>query len=92
RVRPTGKQAERSNKDRIEFMKDNPFIVLISPFRRSRTRLRRASLKEAGGGCSPSSILLIDDVWTTGATIGAASEALKKSGVEKIWTCTLAKG
>ncbi|MBU4315537.1 hypothetical protein KJ673_04020, partial [Patescibacteria group bacterium] len=27
RVRPTGKQAERSNKDRIEFMKDNPFIV-----------------------------------------------------------------
>lgn len=40
----------------------------------------------------PRSVLLVDDVWTTGATIKAASEALLQAGVESIWRYTIAKG
>jgi len=72
RVRSTGQQAERSESDRVEYMKDNPFIV--------KSLLQTAS------------VLLVDDVFTTGATINAASEVLKKHGVTSIWRCTLAKG
>ncbi|EKD47061.1 MAG: competence protein F [uncultured bacterium] len=71
RVRQTGKQAERSEQERIKEMKDNPFIISPTSFR---------------------SILLIDDVWTTGSTIKAASDLLEKSGVQKVWKYTLVKG
>lgn len=37
-------------------------------------------------------ILLVDDVWTTGATMEAASKALKEGGVEEVFFYTLAKG
>lgn len=35
-------------------------------------------------------ILIVDDVKTTGSTIEAAAEALKKSGAKKIWAITVA--
>lgn len=37
------------------------------------------------------SILLFDDVWTTGATMKEAAKVLKRSGVEKIWGLTIAR-
>jgi len=40
----------------------------------------------------PKSVLLVDDVWTTGATASAATAALKKRGVETVFVYTLAKG
>ena len=81
RVRQTGKQAERSEQERIKEMKDNPFIISIPP-----------PYEGGVGGGFPRSILLIDDVWTTGSTIKAASDLLEKSGVQKVWKYTLAKG
>jgi ComF family protein len=36
-------------------------------------------------------ILLIDDVFTTGATVSACAEVLKKSGAEKVYVLTLAR-
>ena len=36
--------------------------------------------------------ILFDDVWTTGSTLKAACKVLKRSGVEKVWGFTLAKG
>lgn len=36
-------------------------------------------------------IVLVDDVWTTGATIKECSKVLKQAGVKKVWAMTLAR-
>lgn len=36
-------------------------------------------------------ILLIDDVWTTGATLRACGQVLKLAGAKKVWALTLAR-
>lgn len=41
---------------------------------------------------SPKSVLLVDDVWTTGATSKAATLALKSAGAEKVIIFTIARG
>lgn len=38
------------------------------------------------------SILLIDDIYTTGSTMDAAAEELKKNGVQKVWFLTISIG
>jgi len=40
------------------------------------------------GGCA---VLIVDDVMTTGATMNASSQALKKAGAEKVFGVTLAR-
>lgn len=42
-------------------------------------------------GKIPREILLIDDVWTTGATMGEAVTVLSRAGAGKIWGLTLAR-
>ena len=37
------------------------------------------------------SILLFDDVWTTGATMKNCAQVLKKNGAKKVWGLTLAR-
>ena len=37
------------------------------------------------------SIILIDDVWTTGATMKEAAKALKRNGVTHVWAVTVAR-
>ncbi|MDP3998343.1 MAG: ComF family protein [bacterium] len=36
-------------------------------------------------------VLLIDDVWTTGATLKACCDVLKRAGVKKVWALVLAR-
>lgn len=38
-----------------------------------------------------SNILLIDDIWTTGATLKAGANLLKRKGFKKVWGLTLAR-
>jgi len=56
---------------------------------------RKANVQEAFSGDANltfgKSILLMDDVSTTGATISSASLALKLSGASKIYALTLAR-
>jgi len=40
----------------------------------------------------PESVLLCDDVFTSGATMDAAAKCLKESGVKMVWGFVLAKG
>lgn len=37
------------------------------------------------------SILLVDDVWTTGATMKEATKVLKRNGIKHVWGMTLAR-
>ncbi len=39
----------------------------------------------------PSTVALVDDVYTTGATVGAASTALRSAGVDRIQVVTFAR-
>ena len=40
----------------------------------------------------PKRVLMVDDVWTSGSTVKAASEVLLRAGVEKIVVYTVAQG
>ncbi len=64
----------------------------------SQTTLpRRERLKNLDGAfhwtsrTAPSTILLVDDVMTTGATLNAAGQALRDAGARQIWGAVLAK-
>ena len=50
------------------------------------------SIDLLGQKCSISNILLIDDICTTGATIEACCQEIKKIGVKKLYVLTLARG
>jgi len=39
----------------------------------------------------PKNVVLVDDVWTTGATLQECCKVLKKAGVEKVWGFTIAR-
>jgi ComF family protein len=39
----------------------------------------------------PDSIMLFDDVFTTGSTLSEAAKVLKRAGVEKVWGLTIAR-
>jgi len=39
----------------------------------------------------PERVLLVDDVWTTGATMRAGGRSLKKAGVKEVWGLSLAR-
>ena len=47
-----------------------------------------SALSEAG---IPHTVIVVDDVCTTGATLSAAADALKKAGAETVWCLTFAR-
>lgn len=53
--------------------------------------LKRA-FKIAGNDVKLSTIIIIDDIYTTGSTVNEMSETLKKLGIDKIYILTLAIG
>ena len=57
--------------------------------RRQRARNVRDAFVAAAG--SPAGVLLVDDVYTTGATAGAASSALRRAGADRVEVVTFAR-
>lgn len=74
----SGHQAERTTEERHTAMALSPFVA--------------APLLSKGGQGVVGSVLLVDDVWTTGATMHAAIRTLNAAGVHAVTCCTLLKG
>ena len=58
-------------------------------------RVRREQMRGAfeivrGAGLTPS-VLLVDDVWTSGSTMKESAKVLKRQGVSKVWGFTFAR-
>jgi len=71
-------QAELSKKERLDNTKN---MFATNP----------KLLKISDKPLKDKNIILVDDVWTTGSTAQACAGVLKKLGVAKIWTVTLAR-
>jgi hypothetical protein len=60
------------------------------------TRQRRLNVRGAFAVTAPETVrdqdvLLIDDIYTTGATARAAAQALRRAGAASVWVATLAR-
>lgn len=84
RVRDTGKQVERSREERLKSMQ-NAF-ALNSKFQITNYKQITNSNYQI-----PKTVLLVDDVWTTGATMSEAAKVLKLAGVRAVWGWVLAR-
>ena len=54
---------------------------------------RRANVRDAFAVCSPppKAVLLVDDVYTTGATLAACAAVLRRAGAGEVYALTLAR-
>mgnify|MGYP000096243650 FL=1 len=70
--------------------------ISTSPQKTLGHRERKANLRKAfalGRGFVPvPTVLLVDDIYTTGNTMDAAADILKRAGVEKVYFLTISIG
>jgi ComF family protein len=57
-----------------------------------RRNVRGAFAARAPGWVRGRTVLLVDDVMTTGATLGEAADTLKRAGAWRVWAATVARG
>lgn len=60
--------------------------------RRNRAGNVRGCFKVKPKAEIPAQVILVDDVVTSGSTLGQATRALRKAGAERVWGLTLAHG
>jgi predicted amidophosphoribosyltransferase len=66
----------------------------LTPIGRRRNVRGAFAVRGHAAGTQPlagRNLLLIDDIYTTGATARAASSALRRAGAEQIWVATAAR-
>ncbi len=68
-------------------IKDVPRQSTLS--RKERAEMPKKAFAFAGADTLPHSVLLIDDIFTTGATVSACSALLRKAGIPKVYVATL---
>jgi ComF family protein len=74
---------------RLRRVQETPSQVGLMPEER-RENVREAFLADPGAGQNDS-ILLIDDLYTTGATLAACATALRQVGVAQVFALTVAR-
>jgi ComF family protein len=87
-----------SRKFRIPYIGNN--LVRIKPGRSQTSLSKSGRVKDIEGAfrvrnaaaLKDKSVLLVDDVFTTGATVNECSMALKKAGAKYVGVLTLARG
>jgi ComF family protein len=84
RVRDTGRQVGRTKEERLEAMK-GAFAI------NSKYEILKSKQIPNSKFQFPKSVLLVDDVWTTGATMNECTKVLKQAGVRRVWGVVLAR-
>ena len=75
--------------DLLHRIKKGPPQVALSGIAR-REHMKNAFVGARLPGMAPRTVILVDDVRTTGATIEDAARALKEAGVRSVWAMTVA--
>jgi competence protein ComFC len=74
---------------RLLFRTDN--LSQHSANLRQRQQQAGLAFRVKGNQSLPERVLLIDDIYTTGATTAAAAKLLKKHGAKEIWLAVVAR-
>lgn len=80
KIRDTKSQTALKKKERLQNVK-NSFEVAEQTL--NKTRNIRGKI--------PERVVLVDDIWTSGATMRECAKVLKKAGAGKVWAFTLAR-
>jgi competence protein ComFC len=92
-AREVGKVARRKAVSLLEKIGDTKAQVDLTKEERLQNVRGAFSLygRSPEGRQIPQNVVLVDDVWTTGATLQECCKVLKKAGVEKVWGFTIAR-
>jgi ComF family protein len=76
--------------DRLVRVRETQSQIGLTSHQR-RQNMRGAFAVSRSGGLKGQEVLLIDDVYTTGTTVGECSRVLQRAGASKIWVVTVAR-
>lgn len=79
KIKDTASQTELDKEQRLQNVRDS-FAVSAT-----------WELSSQAGAQLQKCVVLVDDIWTTGATLKECCKVLKKAGVEQIWGFTIAR-